>query len=192
MTDLDRQKWNARYRDGAYQGKTHPSVLLESWIESAPMGHALDVACGAGRNAIYLATQSFTVDAIDISSAALDRGRVNAKALNDRISWIERDLDLPPVLDHLYQLVLLIHYVNLPLVKALVSQLDAAGLFICEQHLMIDEDVAGPRTASFRVQPGELLTAAATLDVLHYSESVVTDPGGDKVALARLVAQAPA
>ncbi|MEM6582004.1 MAG: methyltransferase domain-containing protein [Pseudomonadota bacterium] len=192
MTDLDRQKWNARYREGAYQDKTHPSALLESWIEGAPMGHALDVACGAGRNAIYLAAQGFTVDAIDISSAALERGRVNAKALDNRISWIESDLDLPPVLERLYQLILVIRYVNLPLVKALIPHLAASGLLICEQHLMTDQDVAGPRTPSFRVQPGELLQTAATLDVLHYSESVVSDPGGDKVALARLVAQSPA
>ena len=50
MSRADRKKWNERYRAGAFAERTHPSALLEDWIDRLPLGRALDLACGAGRN----------------------------------------------------------------------------------------------------------------------------------------------
>ena len=72
MSRADQDKWDARYRDGAYAERTHPSALLDRWLpqlrlpEGSP--RAIDVACGMGRNAIYLANQGWQVDAVDISA----------------------------------------------------------------------------------------------------------------------------
>jgi tellurite methyltransferase len=68
MSKLDRDKWNQRYAEDSYR-KTNPVTLLEDWLPKLPVGRALDVACGAGRNALFLARAGFTVDAIDISHA---------------------------------------------------------------------------------------------------------------------------
>ena len=65
MTQAERDKWNERYRGGSYEGRDHPTALLAEWAPRLPPGRALDVACGAGRNALFLARAGYSVDAVD-------------------------------------------------------------------------------------------------------------------------------
>ena len=95
MSQTDRDKWNARYADGAYESRPHPSAFLEQMSHLLPTtGRALDLACGAGRNALFLARRGMAVDAVDISRVALALGQMHAGDLP--ITWIEHDLDLAP------------------------------------------------------------------------------------------------
>ena len=96
MSDEDRKKWDTRYQDVAYAARRHPSVYLVECLSviRPPVMQALDLACGAGRNALYLASQGYHVDAVDIASAALQRGRRAAQAASlSHINWIDQDLD---------------------------------------------------------------------------------------------------
>jgi SAM-dependent methyltransferase len=162
---------------------------LESWVGRIPSGRALDVACGAGRNALYLAAQGFQVDAVDISAEGLQRARASAQHAGLCINWMERDLDEPLLLDYPYQLILIVRYVNLPLVRHLVSCLAPGGYLICEEHLVSDAEVIGPANPAFRVKPGDLQEVAGGLQILQLEEALVTDPDGSTAALARLVAR---
>lgn len=188
MSEADRDKWDRRYREGAYAERTGPSTFLLDRIGDVPAGSALDVACGAGRNAIHLASKGFRVDAIDISAQALRRAEANARALGLEINWLERDLDQSYALESDYQLILVVRYVNLPLLRYLATRLAPGGFLLCEQHLQTTAEVVGPRNPAFRVKPGELAAAAEGLEILHIEEGVVADPDGRPAALARLVA----
>jgi len=190
MSDNDRDKWNERYRTGAYALRTHPSQLLLEWVDRIPTGRALDVACGAGRNALYLAARGFDVDAVDISVEALERARESAQRSGLRVNWMQQDLDGQPALQGEYQLILMIRFVHLPLLRTLATRLAPEGFLVCEQHLVSDAPVIGPTNPDYRVRPGELRTAAAGLRVLSLQEDLVTEPDGTTAALARLVAQA--
>lgn len=189
MSGADREKWNERYRDGAYAERTLPSAFLASWIERIPLGRALDVACGAGRNALYLAAQGFEVDAVDISGEALERARDTAQGLDVCVNWLQHDLDEPLTLDGSYQLILIFRYVNLPLVRRLTANLAPGGYLVCEQHLVTEADVVGPTNPSYRVKSGDLRGVAQPLHIHHFEEALVADPDGRTAALARLVAQ---
>jgi SAM-dependent methyltransferase len=189
MAGNDREKWNSRYRAGAYAERTQPSALLEGWIDSVPVGRAMDVACGAGRNALYLAERGFVVDAIDISGEALDRARETARRSGLAVNWLEHDLDQPLVLDFAYQLIVIIRYVNLPLIRRLADCLVPGGFLVCEQHLVTGADVIGPRSPDYRVCSGDLRAASESLQIHHLEEGLLVDPDGRPVALARLVAQ---
>lgn len=189
MSRADSEKWNKRYRDGAYAERTLPSAFLASWIERLPPGRALDVACGAGRNALYLAAQGFEVDAVDISGEALGRARDTAQGSGLSVNWLQHDLDEPLALDGSYQLILIIRYVNLPLVRQLTASLAPGGYLVCEQHLVTEADVIGPTNPSYRVKPGDLLDVVQPLQIHHFEEALVPDPDGRTAALARLVAQ---
>ena len=70
MSTEDRDKWNQRYAEDSYR-KSNPVSLLSNWLPEIPVGRALDVACGAGRNSIFMAEAGFQVDAIDISREGL-------------------------------------------------------------------------------------------------------------------------
>ncbi len=92
MSKQDRIKWNQRYAEGSYH-KNNPVTLVEEWLPRLPVGRALDVACGAGRNSLLLAQAGYQVDAIDISSEGLNQARQNAENQGLSINWIEQDLD---------------------------------------------------------------------------------------------------
>ncbi len=192
MSRTDREKWNRRYREGAYASRTHPSAILSDWIAELPVGRALDVACGAGRNALFLAARGYAVDAIDISREALQRAQQSAVEQGVSVQWIEQDLEEPLELEGGYQLILVIRYVDLALISHLGTLLEPGGVLVCEQHLESDEDVVGPGNSAFRVKPGALRAAASGLQVLLESEGLVTEPDGKLAALSRLISRKPA
>jgi SAM-dependent methyltransferase len=195
MSAADRIKWDERYRAGAYADREHPSAFLADWEPRLPQGRALDVACGAGRNSLFLAATGRRVDAVDISAVALDRARETAQARGLQVRWIEADLDDDPASSlprEQYDLIVLIRYVNAKLLEPLLDRLAANGMLLCEQHIDSPEDVVGPRTPAFRLRRNELLSEVMgrrkpSSSIVYYSEGVVTDPDGKRAALARLL-----
>jgi SAM-dependent methyltransferase len=190
VSAAERDKWDARYRDGAYEGRTHPTALLAEWLPRLPRGRALDVACGTGRNALYLAANGYAVTAVDISEVALDRGRRAAAERGLTAEWLCMDLDEDPdraLPAGAFDVIVWARYVHKTLMQHLVARLGLGGALVCEQHLETDATVAGPSSAQFRLAPGELRRCAQGLALDHYYEGLVVDPDGRTVALARLV-----
>ena len=196
MSQADRDKWNARYLAGAYEARTHPSALLAHWAGrlqvTGPAPRAIDLACGSGRNALFLARRGWHVDAVDISPVALERLRAVAEAEDLPVNCVERDLEpvssaLDGFAERHYDLALSMRYTDLPLIEALPRVLVHGGHLIAEIHLITERTVAGPRSPRFRVAPGELRKTGSALKLLHYHEGLVTDPDGRTVALAQLV-----
>ena len=188
MSAEDRNKWNQRYAEDSHR-KTNPVTLLSDWLPKIPVGKALDVACGAGRNTIYLAEAGFHVDAIDISAEGLlqTTEKVTEKGLV--VTCIEHDFDEPYAFATQYNLVLVLWYVNLELIEQLCDCLAPGGFLICEEHLRSEQEVIGPGNPDFRVAPGALREAVSSLDLLLYEESVQAIPEGGQLASARVVAQ---
>lgn len=192
MSATERDKWDTRYRDGAYGDRTHPTALLDEWLPRLARGRALDVACGAGRNALYLAANGFAVSALDISAVALERSQRSAAERGLDVEWLCADLDDDPgnALPHGgYDLIVWVRYVHRTLMPHLVARLNVGGTLLCEQHLATSAPVAGPTSAGFRLAPGELTRGAETLTVLQSYEGPIVDPDGRPAALAQLVAR---
>ena len=88
--------WDERYRSSSalWSGQPNPQLVIEAG-DLRP-GTALDVGCGEGADAIWLATRGWRVTAVDISTVALERGAAQAGAVGDdvglRISWLQADL----------------------------------------------------------------------------------------------------
>lgn len=191
MSKTDREKWDQRYSEDSYR-KNNPVSLVSDWLPKVPLGKALDVACGAGRNAIFLARSGFRVDAIDISVVGLERARQNAAEQGFEINWIEHDLDRAFDFDQDYDLILVMWFVNLEMVRRLCDCLRPGGFLICEEHLITDEAVIGPANDDYRVAPGALRNAVDGLDLLLYEESIeIGLEDGERVASARVVAKKP-
>ena len=191
MSQAERDKWDARYAAGAYADREHPTRLLVDWAPKLTAGSALDVACGAGRNAIFLAQCGFATDAVDISQIALERARATADEKQLSINWIEADLDLGAAAlpSRLYDVVLLVRYVDMDLYPLLINLLAPGGLLISEQHLATDEEVIGPKSPEFRLRAGALRDSTVLLEPLYFREGLVVDPDGRRAALAQIVAR---
>jgi SAM-dependent methyltransferase len=190
MSEQDRNKWNQRYAEDSYR-KNNPVTLLESWLPKLPIGRALDLACGAGRNALVLAQTGFQVDAIDISLEGLKQARQKAEARGLEINWIEQDLDQVYPFDNAYDLIIVMWYVDLALITRLCDCLAPGGYLLSEEHLITDAEVIGPTNPDYRVATGELREAVSGLEILLFEESIEVIPEGGYVASARVVARKP-
>lgn len=194
MSDFDQQKWDQRYRQGSYKARTWPSPFLVNWLPTLSLPtspQALDIGCGAGRNAVYMAQQGLSVTGCDISEVALDRARETASAQHLAITFDSMDLDTQTPVAQSWDLVVMIRYMNRRLQPALASLLRPRGFLLVEHHVTTSEDVTGPPPADddgFRLRPNELLRDCCELHIIHYSEQSRVDQNGNREALAQLVA----
>ena len=188
MSEVDRERWNAKYEAGKYAGRRHPSPLLAAWLDRLPRGRALDVACGIGRNAIHLAAHGYAVDAMDISGVALARACERAAAAGVEVNWIEADLERPDIAHGAYDVIVVARFLDRPLIPRLIDALRPGGHVVYDHHYITPVEVGGPQSHRFRARPNELLERFRALRVLFYEEGITADPDGSRMALARLVA----
>lgn len=88
MPDFDATFWNDRYAASPSLWGAGPNRWVEQEVADLPPGRALDLACGEGRNAIWLARRGWQVTAVDISSVALAKGAAQAP----EVEWVEADV----------------------------------------------------------------------------------------------------
>ena len=188
MSAEDRAKWDLRYQEGAYSGRSYPSeFLVEETASLYSSGKALDLACGSGRNALYLASQGFRVDAMDVSTVGLELAAEKSNGLGLTINWLNRDLlESPDLPENYYDLIVMFRFVAPELLAGLSKSLVGGGSLIIEEHLeWSTKDVGGPSGNRFRVSPNYLRNACHGMDLLNYSEGLVKEPDGTTSALAR-------
>ena len=155
------------------------------------IGRAMDLACGLGRNSIYLAELGFEVDAIDVSLVGLEIAREKAKERRLLIHWLNEDLvndwTIPT---QQYDLILMFRFVSSEVLLKLPQLLALGGALIIEEHLEWPQgNVVGPSGNRFRVKPGELMEGCKELDVLFHYEGLVEEPDGSMAALAQIHAK---
>jgi SAM-dependent methyltransferase len=164
LSDTDRERWDARFA-GLGPGEPAPPDALVGREHLLPAaGRALDVACGRGTVAVWLARRGLAVDAVDVSPVALAAGR--ALAGDAPVRWVTADLDDGLPVTGPYDVVVCQRFRAPALYPALAGALAAGGL-LAVSVLSAAGDTGGP----FRATPGELLAAFGHLDVLHHEET---------------------
>jgi SAM-dependent methyltransferase len=185
------EEWNQRYR-AHEQVFDAPSPLVVEFTHDLGPGSALDLACGPGRNARYLAEREWRVTAVDGSPVAIDLLLARAGNLGIDLTIDARVADLEAgefeAPDESYDLVLSCYYLQRSLIPRIKSALRGGGLLIMIVHLA---DASQPHGTPTRAFPNELQTFFEGWRILHYREG---EPGesGHRHAVAELVAQKPA
>ena len=160
MSRDDRQRWESRYadpQDGLLQG---PHDLLKQYAPPAAPGcRALELACGLGNDARWLAAQGYTVDALDISLTALRAAR--AALLRDgrrSVNFIVADLDRFPLPDYPYDLVYVFRFLDRRLFPAIRDRVRPGGMVIYETLNVRFLEEHDPTDPAFMLDIGELPT----------------------------------
>jgi len=190
-----RAKWNRRYGARPARPLADPPAewLWEnrSLVAGSPGRRALDVACGAGRNALFLAGLGFEVDAVDVSDVAVDRLRAAVRERSLSVDARRLDLERDPLPRSDYDLIVQIDYLQRDLFGSLQRALAPAGVLVVETVTRAHVEQLGRRfDLRFVLEPGELLRAFPELEVLRYEEGVAERSGRPR-AMASLVAQRP-
>ncbi|QLL05093.1 class I SAM-dependent methyltransferase [Mycobacterium vicinigordonae] len=170
MTKQDRHRWDERYaRLGTVPGETveAPAFLAPHLSVLPSTGQALDLACGRGRDSVWLARQGLHTWGLDISAVAIEQARELAQrnGVSDRCRFDVVDLDqgLPeggPV-----EMLLCNRFRNQRLDRALIQRLAPGGLLAIATLSEV-----GATPGPFRSKPGELTAAFAELNLLAAGE----------------------
>jgi SAM-dependent methyltransferase len=190
-----RERWNRRYSEGGLTPfPDRPSEWLaenRALLVGPPGRRALDVACGDGRNALYLAQLGFDVDAVDVSDVAVSALRAAALERGLDVDARRVDLELETLPIARYDVVVQISYLQRDLFGPLAEALVPGGLLVLETVTRAHVDELGkdfdPR---FVLDDNELLRSFPELRVRHYREGI-TERGGRPRGVAGLVAERP-
>ncbi len=158
---------------GPAQRLWRPNPFLAEVLPQIPhSGRACDLAAGAGRDAVYLATMGFDVEAWDYDAEALVRATALAARSGVRISTLICDLEQPevPLPEAAWDLIVCVRYLHRPLLPRLARALRPGGHLVYETFRAGQEQFGRPSRARFLLQPGELRAAFPTLEVLRYDE----------------------
>ena len=187
-----RAKWNERYARGeAGKGLLPSPPLPEALAWTAP-GDALDLACGAGRHALFLAEHGFLVTAVDFAEQglALLRAEAERRRVADRIETACADLSAEFCIEpDRYDLISKFYFLDRALFPAIRAGIRRGGLFVAAIHVRSAEMEAPHR---FLLAPGELQSTVESwgFEVLLAREGPHGEDGNSH-ATAEVVARRP-
>jgi SAM-dependent methyltransferase len=174
MTDKDRIKWDAKYRQKPIS--SDPSNIVTKYWHLATPGKALDIASGGGRNSIFLAQNGFSVDAVDISMVAAER----LEGLHVNIQVLCEDLDSWKIPRDQYDLIINIRFLDRKLFPQIQAGLKNGGLLIFESFVNGETD-------KYCLFTNELLHVFSNFRIVFYEEKK-TKHGEKYDRMASLVA----
>lgn len=190
MPSDSRNKWNQRH---AERELATPAceVLLQHATILPKQGSALDLACGLGRNAIFLAQQGLECDAIDVSDVALARLKHYADEQNLKINTICADIEQDGLANKQYDLIVVSYFLHRPLFAAIQRALKPGGLLFYQTFVQTQTKTpqGKPINKRFCLEHKELYLAFQGLEIHYYHETSV-DPLNAKAPIAMLVARA--
>jgi tellurite methyltransferase len=160
-----------------------------SSVRTAKPPLALDLACGAGRDAVFLAQRGFAVEGWDHAPEALERAHELARRYGITLRTELRDLEqpaLPPPARH-FDLIVCFRFLHRPLFPWMESALAPGGWLVYETFRVGQERFGKPIRAHFLLARDELARAFPTLETVHYEER---EPETGPVT-ARLLARKP-
>jgi SAM-dependent methyltransferase len=168
--ESDRIKWNQKYRRKDYPSK--PADIVKRFCHLASGGHALDIAAGNGRNAVYLAERGFRVDAIDIA----EEGLALFPGKHPGVRKICADLDRYEITPGRYILVLNIKFLNRRLFPLIFEGLRPGGVLIFQTFLVSPDIGDDAHCRDYLLRENELLHAFIGMKIIFYEEAA--DPEG--------------
>ena len=174
---------------GGYRHPDAPSPFLVENIDLLPVGTALDIAMGAGRNALYLAGRGFKVTGVDNDPEVLQQAEEQARARGVSISVVRGDLEngyaIPP---EVYDVIICFNYLYRPLFPAVRAALKPGGVIVYETYTIEQKQFGPPRNPDHLLKYNELLEVFRDYRCLRYHEGIYED----RKAVAGIVAVKPA
>lgn len=174
MSLKDKLKWDKKYKETTFLLKDRePSENLKKIVEKTNGKKALDVASGAGRNSIYLANNGFDVEALDISSVALEV--LNNKGFKN-ISCNLVDLDEYEISKNSYDLIVMTNFLDRNLIPKLSAALKINGVLFIETYMEDELNEKLSSNPNFLLKKDELKTFFDdNSELLAYDEFLNSD-----------------
>ena len=180
--------WNERYASNEYNDSPASQLLIDAAKPLIPR-RALDVACGAGRNALELARRGWAVTAVDAASEAI--AIVERRAAEEGVKIDARVMDLEreplPFEEESFDLVAVFFYLQRSLMPALQKLVVPGGVFVAAIHTVDDAPDVRPMNPAWLLGRGELEAMFGGWEIVSSAESAASG----KRRVAGIVARRP-
>ena len=195
---MDRNDWNRRYAGSELVWTATPNRFLVAETEGLAPGRALDVACGEGRNSVWLAERGWAVTGVDFSDVALGKARRLAADRGVEVEWVVADVVEHRLEADAYDLVALL-YLQVPaadrraVVRPAAAAVRPGGTFLLVAHdrSNIEHGHGGPQDPRVLYAAedvaGDLEGTGLRIERSDVVERPVETPEGERVALDLLV-----
>jgi len=183
--------WNERYRSGKRATEVPgaaPTRLLVETTKHLEPGRALDLACGTGRNALWLAEHGWSVTAVDGSPVAIDilRSRASKRAVTVDAKVADLEKSEYRIEDSSWDLIAMCYYLQRNLFEPAKQGIAPGGILLAIVHIT---EPGGEPTAH-RLRPGELERYFQGWEILHRHEGKASDKAHLR-PVAEIVARRP-
>jgi SAM-dependent methyltransferase len=195
---MDAREWDERYAGTDLVWGTEPNVFVREQCEDLPVGEAVDLACGEGRNALWLARVGWKVVGVDFSAAAIERARALTQqeppGAAARLTWRVGDVTTEPPGPGSADLVL-ISYLHLPpgdqesVLASAAEAVRPGGHLVVVGHdrRNLAEGVGGPQDPLRLHTPESVAAIAAAAGLTVELADTVPRPTAAGVALDTVV-----
>lgn len=165
------------------QAHANPAMAPSPWVREClqslhanevvkPGMRALDLACGGGRHALYMASLGYTVHAVD---------KTRPETLwpaNVRFEIMDLEQGTWPLAGQQYDLIVVTNYLHRPHFKNLLANLKSHGaVLVYETFMDGNAQFGSPRSPDFLLQPNELLSCMSSLNILRFEQGFRSIPG---------------
>ncbi len=184
-------QWDERYRAGDRAKEDlepAPNPLLAQTAAKLKAGKALDLACGTGRNSIWLAEHGWQVTAVDGSRAAMEILRKHATERGVRLETQVADLEKGEyrVEPESWDLIAMCFYLQISLLDSAKQGVLPGGVVLVIVHIL----APGDEPTEHQLRPGELRSHFSGWEIVHSYEGVPHDPAHQRLS-AEVVARRP-
>jgi SAM-dependent methyltransferase len=145
-----------------------PSAWMARWAFLIPQGAVLDVACGGGRHARFLAGLGHAVTAVDREPRSIPGVRFLQADLEGASPW--------PLGGERFQGIVVANYLHRPLFPLLQASLAPGGVLLYETFMLGNERYGRPSNPAFLLLPGELWQAFAGLHLIAFEQGFAARP----------------
>jgi SAM-dependent methyltransferase len=195
---MDSAGWDRRYAEGKLLWGARPNRFLEQEVADLDGGRAIDLACGQGRNAVWLAGRGWAVTGVDFSAVALDQARGLAAEHGVAVDWVLADLLTYEPEPQAHDLVL-IFYLQVgaaerrTMLRAAAEGVSPGGTFLMVGHHAqnIEHGYGGPQDPSRLYSAEDIVTdlvgTGLSVERAEMVRRPVETPEGERIALDALV-----
>ena len=193
---MNREHWDERYGTEELIWKAEPNRFLVEELDALAPGRALDVACGEGRNAVWLASKGWRVTGADFSRAGLAKAQRLATDRGVEVTWVEADVVewQPPTASFDLVVVMYLHLPAEQRRRALAhaaAALAPGGVLLVVGHDTSNllKGTGGPQDPAVLFGPDEIVQDLSGLQIERAEQvkrTVVTD-AGEATAIDALV-----
>ena len=181
---MKRERWNERYADEELLWSAGPNRVLAAETADLDPGRALDLACGEGRNAIWLAQRGWRVTAVDFAEVALAKAARIAAAGEVEIDFVHADLLAWTPPEESFELVFVL-YLQLPaderrlVLGRAAAAVASGGTFLLVAHDLtnLTEGYGGPDNPDVLLTPEDVADELPGLEI-ERAERILRDVEG--------------